>query len=82
MMNTPLKAVSPYKHPDVNKLDKVTQCSKDQMVVIQTQLGFLKDNIINKDCYNSNDHHGWYSCPISKETRCPDNSWLHDYYKQ
>jgi len=62
-----------YKHPDVNKLDKVATCSSDQMTMIETQLRFLTQCQSNKP---------WFHCPIAHNTKCPNNSWLQDYFKQ
>mmetsp|Transcript_16911 Transcript_16911/g.40440 ORF Transcript_16911/g.40440 Transcript_16911/m.40440 type:complete len:388 (-) Transcript_16911:1421-2584(-) len=61
-----------YKHPNVNKLDKITKCTKDQMTVIESQLGFLNGCRIGKPSY---------FCPIAHKTRCPDNSWLQDHFR-
>eukprot|EP00547_Thalassionema_nitzschioides_P007172 CAMPEP_0194218232 /NCGR_PEP_ID=MMETSP0156-20130528/23286_1 /TAXON_ID=33649 /ORGANISM="Thalassionema nitzschioides, Strain L26-B" /LENGTH=340 /DNA_ID=CAMNT_0038947513 /DNA_START=241 /DNA_END=1263 /DNA_ORIENTATION=- len=56
---------------------ELAQCNDDQMIVISRQLEF-------NTCNFTSQCGGMFGkcCGIIRETRCPQSSWLHDYYRE
>jgi len=64
------RATHVYKHKQADTHSKLEQCTDGQMKTIGEQLKF--DTCVG---------HNWYQCGISEATRCPQNKWLEESYK-